>query len=522
MPNNPRDERTIRGAGPEGDGRRHAAHLRPRSVLSLVAIVALILGGASGLVSWLGSPEPVIGATGGSYGSGIGADSLSNVQVGGTLCRCSNSSTSYRFRATQTSALKSIMIYIVANGNSGYSHGSGGTLSASVETDGGGSAHAPSGHVLATASVRPGNPGPAFLKIGFASPARLVAGQIYHIVFRNTDSSPTVNYISVDDLWTRTATTPRQPGLSDLSWAQLENDGRGWSTLRDYTPILDLGYANGVHAGQGYMEVWVNSPKAISGSSAVREVFAPRSSVTVSSVQVRVSQTGGSSPLIVRLATSGGSVLASGSIGAASIGSTTTWFTARLSKSVELRARSTYQLILSTSPGTSYSAFAIERGNNYNFPASEYFTDGHAEFTTGSGWRGFTDESGRTATNSDLQFLFHSTGSVPRASKPATKPPVRTGRGATPTARPAAAASPSPAPSGTGSPAPSIALVTVSPTSAALGLVPLPASTAGPDPATAPVATRSGSDPGATLPMVGLALIVLGGLGVALRRRVKL
>jgi len=57
--------------------------------------------------------------------------------------------------------------------------------------------------------------------------------------------------------------------------------------------------------------------------------------------------------------------------------------------------------------GTAYSAFAIEHGNNYGFPPSEYFNDGHAEFTTGSGWTGMIAGTGRVATNSDLQFYLH-------------------------------------------------------------------------------------------------------------------
>jgi len=522
MSNHVRGASTPTGPEPSFGARRELARHHRRSPLPLLFVLALIVAGGAGLAGWPGGPGAVLAATGGSYGPGIGADSLANTQVGGQLCRCSNNSTSYRFRATQSSALKSLMFYIIANGNTGYSHGNGGTLSVMVQTDTGNSAHTPSGHVLATASVRPGNPGPTFLTVSFASPARLVAGQLYHIVFKNTDASPTVNYVSVNSLWTKPVTTPRQPGLSDLSWGQLVNNGRGWTTLRDYTPILDLAYANGVHAGMGYMEVWVNSPKTISGSSAVREIFTPKASHSVSSVQVRVRQTGGSSPLAVRLETSGGSVLTSGSISAASIGSTTTWYTARFSKSVVLKKGSTYQLVLSTASGSAYSAFAVERGNHYRFPSSEYYTDGYAEFTTGSGWRGFTDESGRTATNSDLQFIFHSTGSAPHPSKPAPKPTARAVAAPRPTPRPAPTTPASVASSALGSPVASTATASVDPdATGAIALVPTPEpSTAAPQVASAPAAP-TGSDPGAALVVAGLAVLVLGGLGVALRLRAR-
>jgi hypothetical protein len=514
----------LRGAsiptvpGPTVGTRRELARHHRKSTLPMVAALALLLAGAAGLAGWPAEPSLVLAATVSSYGPGIGADSLANAQVGGSLCHCSNSSTSYRFRATQSSSLRSIMIYVIANGNTGYSHGTGGTMSITIQSDSGSSAHVPSGHVLATASLRPGNPGPSFPVITFSSPARLAAGQLYHVVFKNTDPSPTVNFVSVDSLWTGPVTTPRQPGLSDLDWGQLENYGRGWSTLRDYTPILDLAYTNGVHAGMGYMEVWVNAPHTISGSSAVREVFTPKASHTVSSVKVRVRQTGGSSPLVVHLETSGGSVLASGSISAASIGSTTTWYTARFSSSVALRKGSPYQLVLSAAAGTSYSAFSVERGNNYHFPSSEYFTDGYAQFTTGSGWRGFTDESGRTATNSDLQFIFASTGSAPRPAKPAPRPTARVATAP----RPAVKAPASVAPAAVGSPAASMAVPSLDPTAPdAIALVPATGSASPPAHVISALATRTSSESGAVLPIAGLAVLVIGGLGAALRRRIR-
>jgi len=344
--------------------------------------------------------------SGPGYGMGIGADSLANMQVGGTLCQCSNRLTSYRFQATTSSKLDSARVYLASG--SGYSGGNGGTISISVQTDDGSSLHAPSGTVLASTSIKPGNPTTAFHTIAFSSPAILVAGQLYHLVFKNVDAKPTVNYVSVDDLFTYAVSTPRQQAYSDVNWGQLMNDGRGWMTSANYTPIVDLGYSNGVHAGVGYMEVWVNAPRTIGGSSAVRETFTPASNHTVSAVSVRVSRKSGSSPLTVKLETSGGSVLATGSISAAAVGSNPSWVSTSLSSTVTMSAGTGYLLVLSAPSGNAYSAFSIERGNNYQFASSTYFSEGYGQYTTGSSWSGFDQPGGSSNNkNADMQFYFH-------------------------------------------------------------------------------------------------------------------
>ena len=356
------------------------------------------------------TPPPVNPGSSDLYGMGISANSLGNTQVGGTSCGCSNNASSYRFRATTTSKLNTIRIYLIDG--SGYAGGNGGTMSISVQTDDGSALHGPSGTVLTSTSIRPGNPiAVGYLPlITFPAPASLTAGQLYHIVFKNTDSSPTVNYVSLDGLFTYASTSPRNPAYNDLDWAQLMSSTGtgGWAVRQNYTPILDLGYANAIHAGVGYMEVWVNAPKAISGSSEVREIFTPATDHSVSSVGVRISQTSGSSPLAVKLETSSGSVLATGSISAAALGSSPNWASASLSSAVTLSAGHGYQLVLSAPSGTSYSAFSVERGNYYSFNPVTYFSDGYGQYTTnGSSWSGFDQPGGSSNnTNSDLQFYF--------------------------------------------------------------------------------------------------------------------
>jgi hypothetical protein len=327
--------------------------------------------------------------------------------VGGTDCECSNAATSYRFVASTTGSLSSIRIYLVSG--SGYSGGDGGTLQVSIESDDGKSDHAPSGHVLTSTSVRPGNPIAIGLLplISFGSKPTLTSGHFYHVVFRNTDSSPRSNFVSVDGLWTAAVTNPRQPGRSDTNWAELLNRGSGWSVQRNITPILDLGYSNGVHQGIGYMEVWVRAPRTISGSSEVRENFSPSSARTISAFGVRLRRTSGSSSLLVRLETGTGAILGEATVSAGSIGSSWTWADASFGKRIALHAGQTYFFVVSTSSSGSYATFAIERGNNYQFSPATYFHDGYGQYTTGSGWSGFDQPGGsRNNRNADLQFFL--------------------------------------------------------------------------------------------------------------------
>jgi hypothetical protein len=351
------------------------------------------------------TPEPILD---GPYGSGIGADALANTQVGGSSSRSPNLLTAYRFRATESAVLRTIRIYLVDG--DGYAGGTGGTMTISLRSDGPGPGHLPSREVLASTTVAPGNP----IAIGylplvtFPAPAILVAGELYHLVFENADPSPRLNYVSINALWTSAVTTPRQPTLADLDWAQLIDDGTGWTVRPNFTPILDLGYDNGAHAGVGYMEVWVNASRLVSGPNAVREVFTPTVSRVVSSISVRVRKLTGTSPLTLRLVESAGPiVVAQADVPAASFGTGAEWVTASLPAPVVLHAGMAYQLLVSAPADTSFSIHAIERGDRYHFAPTTYFADGFGQYTTGSTWVGFDQPGGtKNNTNSDLQFYL--------------------------------------------------------------------------------------------------------------------
>ena len=166
--------------------------------------------------------------TGGSfYGPGIAADGLANTQVGGTSCGCANLMSSYRFRAGQTADLSSIHIYIIGLGHSGYAAGNGGKMNISIQKDDGSSNHHPSGTALASTTVS-GNGLGAFPTIDFAAPASLTAGQLYHVVFKNTDPSPTVNFVRSTALsLNRASSRPARPST------------RTWTGPSSSTPVRD-------------------------------------------------------------------------------------------------------------------------------------------------------------------------------------------------------------------------------------------------------------------------------------------
>ncbi len=355
------------------------------------------------------TPAPVATSGSGIYGPGINADTLANTEVGGTNGGGVNTQVAFRFRATTTSALTSVRFYVIGT-VSGYAGGTGGTLNVSVQTDDGSASHVPSGHVLASVSI----PDAASLHgagalATFASPATLTAGQLYHIVFRNTDPAPSVNFVSINGTYVYGATIePQQPRFSDTDFALLMNQG-SWTQRENYTPIVNLTYANGVVAGQGYMEMWIHNYEPISGTAQVRETFTLGSSRTVSQAAVRLRRSSGSSPLTISLETAAGTLVAQGTVPASSIpvsapggdNGGAVWGLVSFPAAHTLPAGS-YQLVVSTASDTQYTIFPIRKGLDYGYGSPTYFADGQAQYTSGSGWTAFANRPGE----SDLQFYL--------------------------------------------------------------------------------------------------------------------
>jgi hypothetical protein len=304
---------------------------------------------------------------------------------------------SHRFRATTTSDLVSIRF--ATRGGEIYSGGTGGTIRVSVQTDDGSSAHLPSGDVLASFTFETGNPSGdwnEFPRYDFSSPARLTAGRLYHIVFQNTDASPTRNWISINELfYFGTALSPRQPAFSDDYAVLTRPSGGSWSVRPRDTADMDLTYADGTHDGMGYVAVMCDMPAIISGSSRMaRERFTVSGGDrSIRTVGVRLRRPSGSDPLVIRLEKGDGTLIDSVSIAAANVPRASTgcnggagWVTASFDSSHVLQNGQTYNLRLSTASGTEYTLDALLEGTQPGY-RSRRFTDGDGQRTTnGSSW----------------------------------------------------------------------------------------------------------------------------------------
>jgi len=346
------------------------------------------------------------------YGSGIGSDGLANTTVGPD-----GNTVSYRFRAKHSGAVEQALIYLIPD-HAGYAGGNGGTILVTMNTDDGTPLHNPTSKVIASYVISNvlSLPSPAryFYTLKFASPPTLTAGQLYHMVFKNISPSPTVDYLSVDDSYELNFSTPLQGAIVNTDAAVLLSDGGGaWAPRLGYLPIYQLDFQNGVTEGIGYMEGWVGSPRPISGTNAVREVFTiSGADVKVSSVAIRVARVNGNDPLVVRLENANGSLIEEGSIPATEIplssSSSPSYFWAKfpLSAIYTLVPGDTYHLDLEASSTSMYQTFPIRKGLAYGFQNTTFFGDGDAEFGQSGSWYGWTAWGVANRTDGDLQFYF--------------------------------------------------------------------------------------------------------------------
>lgn len=339
-----------------------------------------------------GTPGPTL-ANQTFYGAGFAMDSLANTTL-------NNSQVSYRFRSSHTGQLSAVRFYLIIN-HAGYSGGNNGNVQVNIETDDGTTNHYPTGTVLATYTIV--RPSVNFPLVTFSSPPTLTANTLYHVVFVNTDPTPTVNYCSPDVILSQVPNgrTPAQPMVGDTDWIQLMNAGGGWQVRPGYSPILELDYADGFIGGVGYMENWNDSTKAISTGLQVREAFTVTGgNHTVSKVSLRI--VSGSGGLAVRLETGSGTLIEQGTMVTSPAGNN--WMDYTFSSPLVLTQGQSYNLVFSSSG--SYNVFPIRRGSTYGFSALTYFSDGVAQFNPGSGWVGWDDAGVNNRQEQDLQFYF--------------------------------------------------------------------------------------------------------------------
>lgn len=346
------------------------------------------------------------------YGSGIGSDGLANTTVGP-----SGNMVSYRFRAKHSGAVQQALIYLIPD-HAGYAAGTTGKTLVTLNTDDATPAHNPTATVLASYVISDVlslvSPARYFYTVKFSSPATLTAGQLYHMVFKNIDTNPAANYLSVDDLYELNFNAPVQGAISDTDAAVLlSEEGGAWKPRQGFTPIYQLDFPNGVTEGIGYIEGWVGAPRPISGTNAVRETFTVSGAgVTVSSVGVRVARVNGNDPLVIRLENANGSLVEEGSIPASDVplsGSSSPsyfWVNYKLSSKTTLVPGNTYHLDVEATSTSTYETFPIRKGFAYGFQSTTYFPDGHAEFEQNGSWTGWTQWGVANRTDGDLQFYF--------------------------------------------------------------------------------------------------------------------
>jgi hypothetical protein len=346
------------------------------------------------------------------YGPGIGSDRLANTTLGPY-----GNTVSYRFRAKHSGAVQQALVYLIPD-HPGYASGDGGTILVTLNTDDATASHNPTTKVLASHVISNvlSLPSPAryFYTLRFTAPPTLTAGQLYHLVFKNIDATPTVNFLSVDTLYRLNFSTPVQDGISQTDAAVLLQNTNGiWNPRLGFSPIYQLEFQNGVTEGIGYIEAWVGAPRPISGTNAVREVFTVSGADRkVSSVAIRVAHVNGNNPLVVRLENANGVLIEEGSVAASAIplSSTTSpsyfWTSFPLSSSYTLVPGDTYHLVLETASTSTYEGFPIRKGYDYGFQNTTFFPDGHAEFEQGGLWTGWTQWGAANRIDGDLQFYF--------------------------------------------------------------------------------------------------------------------
>ena len=343
------------------------------------------------------------------YGSGVGADSLANTVLGGP----SLVSADYRFQTKYAGALKGIRVFFIWSlVKAGYQAGQGGTIQVQLMADDGSAAHLPTGSALATVSY--GNilaQNDNYPELTFPSAATLKGGTLYHLVFTNVDPTPQSNYVSLDSLYTDAQTSPMQPSCTDNQFALLERAGSGaWKLREGFTPILEVDYLDGDNQGNSYLEVWSTNPKTISANAQVREGFhVSGASRTFTKIKIRLQRVAGTSPLTLQLTEADGTLIAQGTVPAASVlTSAPSWVTCTFPISYALSSGVGYNLTLASPADTQYQAYPMRKGLDKGFAASTCFSNGYAQFTTtgSGGWAGWDMWGTPDLTTGDLQFRF--------------------------------------------------------------------------------------------------------------------
>lgn len=376
------------------------------------------------------TPEPAPGDTGGTsiYGTGLRGDGKSNAEIGRSW-----GDIGLRFRAS-SSAAPTYLIWPAKTGEGGYSGGDGGTIRIGIMADDGSAQHHPDGKWLTYTDVKPGNPGTQerFLRTDFSGAPSLVAGKLYHVVFRNISPDPYADWVSVNTLSMKDGYDdydPRQPAFADTDLEFLREGPSDWKAMDwkgiYYTPHFDLALADGTHEGNAYGIGDRHYDRLISGTTQmVRERFTVSGGdKTVTEAYVAIARESGAGAVTIRLEDASGARIDSITVPGSHIPASTVgerlpaaqeWVGGAFGSAHTLSDGKTYRLRIHTEPGSTYFArplFSRQRaGENVGYMRSRHFEDGASskygggEYTTdgGSSWNGMYHHS----LHQDLQFYF--------------------------------------------------------------------------------------------------------------------
>lgn len=360
-----------------------------------------------------------------AYGSGLSADSLYNIPLGGNLFDPPyRVKVSWRFQAEHTALLTAIRPYLMFVDGPGdpdnYSAGDGGAVLIQLQTDDATANHFPSGTVLAEILHTTPKAGGILPRLMWSAPPSLQAGMIYHLVFSNTHPDPFNNFVSLNHLWVDTQEIPRQPTVSDTAlYTLVQVNGGSWgdttyiTTASNNTPVFELTYADGFVQGVGYVEVWGGGAiPPISGANQTRETFTVSGpDRIVVNVALRVARISGSDPLTIRLETAAGTLIEQGTIPASDSPLTSPptygWVTYTFAIPRTLVTGQSYNLAQTTPPTSVYQTVPFRKAAEYGFNSTTFFADGHAQQNDGSGWVDWLPASwGKNRPDGDLQFFF--------------------------------------------------------------------------------------------------------------------
>jgi len=375
------------------------------------------------------------------YGPRLQMDSLNNLSIG-----CHVSAADYRFTPLHSGTLSTVTAYLMG-GNSpvGYADDHktdgtldttdpGGTLLLQVETDDGSNLHLPSGTVLGSFTLadtytKIATSDDAFTPMAISPQPSLQSGNIYHLVFTNTDTteicepgSNVGNYFSIDATY---VFAPNQPQptipMNQFGALQIPEGGSQWVDLSDpgtgnpdnqgnqgTTPLVSIQFADGTTGGLGYYQV----SRAIVGSQSgtaqgVREDFMPTNSITVNSVSVRFAWIQGGELHVQFQDSTGGDLddcyFEPGTDFPSQSG-VAVWKTCAFSGPYTMSGGSTYHVVMAVDTGTEYYAYGIENGakthdqpnggTGTTYGSGTTYPNGLAEIKPASSWLDFSPNGG--------------------------------------------------------------------------------------------------------------------------------